>query len=213
MTPQFQPVTRWHSRMLCISLQRTSFWESSYLDGPWVWPRGQSAAALHLMSCVWDCSALADDHLLNVTLAIYGGNDPRPSNHRQSRAPRSIQQLARSQQQWPRCHGSNGEWTDRYVVYLKSTLLVLKNIDPQFKVISIFSLLQVMRWVFEYQLCLRISSYITKTTANTLAFTFALLALYQDEQEKLYEHIKSVIPDGRIPVSYIFSSLSDRPGC
>ncbi|KAJ3552925.1 hypothetical protein NM688_g3892 [Phlebia brevispora] len=38
-----------------------------------------------------------------------------------------------------------------------------------------------------------------ETTAHTLCFTFGLLALYQDEQEKLYQHIKSVIPDGRIP--------------
>ncbi|KAF5311992.1 hypothetical protein D9619_003403 [Psilocybe cf. subviscida] len=38
-----------------------------------------------------------------------------------------------------------------------------------------------------------------ETTAHTLAFTFGLLALYQDEQEKLFEHIKSVIPDGNNP--------------
>jgi len=38
-----------------------------------------------------------------------------------------------------------------------------------------------------------------ETTAHALAYTFALLVLYQDEQEKLYEHIKSVIPDGRMP--------------
>lgn len=39
-----------------------------------------------------------------------------------------------------------------------------------------------------------------QTTAHTLGFTFGLLALYQEHQEKLYQHIKSVIPDGRIPV-------------
>jgi len=38
-----------------------------------------------------------------------------------------------------------------------------------------------------------------ETTAHTLCFTFALLALYQEEQEKLYKHIKSIIPDDRIP--------------
>jgi cytochrome P450 len=36
-----------------------------------------------------------------------------------------------------------------------------------------------------------------ETTAHTLCFTFALLALYPEEQEKLFEHIKSVIPDGQ----------------
>ncbi|KAK0239242.1 cytochrome P450 [Armillaria nabsnona] len=34
---------------------------------------------------------------------------------------------------------------------------------------------------------------------HTLAFTFALLALYPDQQEILYRHIKTVIPDGRNP--------------
>ncbi|SJL04168.1 uncharacterized protein ARMOST_07528 [Armillaria ostoyae] len=34
---------------------------------------------------------------------------------------------------------------------------------------------------------------------HTLAFTFALLALYLDQQEALYCHIKNVIPDGRNP--------------
>ncbi|KAG2009641.1 614/534 cytochrome P450 [Coprinopsis cinerea AmutBmut pab1-1] len=38
-----------------------------------------------------------------------------------------------------------------------------------------------------------------ETTAHALCFAFALLALYQDEQEALYEHIKSVLPDGRDP--------------
>ncbi|TFK49124.1 cytochrome P450 [Heliocybe sulcata] len=38
-----------------------------------------------------------------------------------------------------------------------------------------------------------------ETTAHTLCYVFGLLALYQDEQEILYQHIKSVIPDGRIP--------------
>ncbi|KIM40203.1 hypothetical protein M413DRAFT_446366 [Hebeloma cylindrosporum] len=38
-----------------------------------------------------------------------------------------------------------------------------------------------------------------ETTAHTLSFTFALLALYPEEQDKLFEHIKSVIPDGQKP--------------
>ncbi|ESK89419.1 cytochrome p450 [Moniliophthora roreri MCA 2997] len=38
-----------------------------------------------------------------------------------------------------------------------------------------------------------------ETTAHTLAYTFALLAFYQDEQEILYKHIKSIMPDDRIP--------------
>ena len=32
-----------------------------------------------------------------------------------------------------------------------------------------------------------------QTTAHTLCFTFALLALYPDEQERLYQHIKGVM--------------------
>lgn len=42
---------------------------------------------------------------------------------------------------------------------------------------------------------------IVKTTAHTLCFVFALLALYPDKQETLYQHIKAIIPDGRVPVS------------
>ncbi|KAF8811211.1 cytochrome P450 [Phlegmacium glaucopus] len=37
-----------------------------------------------------------------------------------------------------------------------------------------------------------------ETTAHTLCFAFALLALYPDEQEKLFEHINSVT-NGRLP--------------
>jgi cytochrome P450 len=32
-----------------------------------------------------------------------------------------------------------------------------------------------------------------QTTAHTLCFSFALLALYPDEQERLYQHIKEVM--------------------
>ncbi|KAF5354678.1 hypothetical protein D9756_005393 [Leucocoprinus leucothites] len=38
-----------------------------------------------------------------------------------------------------------------------------------------------------------------ETTAHTLSFSFALLALYPNIQEKLFQHIKEVIPDGRRP--------------
>ncbi|KIP05981.1 hypothetical protein PHLGIDRAFT_107570 [Phlebiopsis gigantea 11061_1 CR5-6] len=42
-----------------------------------------------------------------------------------------------------------------------------------------------------------------ETTAHTLCFTFGLLALYQEQQEKLYQQIRSVIPEGRIPSALI----------
>jgi len=38
-----------------------------------------------------------------------------------------------------------------------------------------------------------------ETTGHTLCFTFALLALHPDEQESLYQHIKQLLPDGRLP--------------
>ncbi|KAF8172489.1 cytochrome P450 [Pholiota molesta] len=38
-----------------------------------------------------------------------------------------------------------------------------------------------------------------ETTAHTLCFAFGLLALYPDEQQKLYEHIKSVLVDDTDP--------------
>ncbi|KAE9395447.1 cytochrome P450 [Gymnopus androsaceus JB14] len=38
-----------------------------------------------------------------------------------------------------------------------------------------------------------------ETTAHSLCFTFALLALYPEQQELLFQHIKSVLPDGRMP--------------
>ncbi|EKM76286.1 hypothetical protein AGABI1DRAFT_45036, partial [Agaricus bisporus var. burnettii JB137-S8] len=48
-----------------------------------------------------------------------------------------------------------------------------------------------------------------ETTAHTLCYTFALLALHPDEQEKLYQHIKSVIQDPRAP-TYDEMSLLTR---
>ena len=38
------------------------------------------------------------------------------------------------------------------------------------------------------------------TTASILSFAVALLATHQEEQEELYGHIRSVVPDGRLPV-------------
>ncbi|GLB37532.1 putative cytochrome P450 [Lyophyllum shimeji] len=38
-----------------------------------------------------------------------------------------------------------------------------------------------------------------ETTAHTLCFTFAMLALYPDEQEILYQHIQSVLSSGKGP--------------
>lgn len=38
-----------------------------------------------------------------------------------------------------------------------------------------------------------------ESSTNTLCFTMALLALYPDEQEALFEHVQSVLGDGRIP--------------
>ena len=41
-----------------------------------------------------------------------------------------------------------------------------------------------------------------QTTAHTLCFSFALLALYPDEQERLYQHIESVMSSlNGMPVS------------
>ncbi|KAH6912981.1 614/534 cytochrome P450 [Coprinopsis sp. MPI-PUGE-AT-0042] len=47
-----------------------------------------------------------------------------------------------------------------------------------------------------------------ETTAHTLCFTFALLALYEEEQEKLYQHISSVLPDKRLPAYEDMPSLT-----
>jgi len=39
-----------------------------------------------------------------------------------------------------------------------------------------------------------------ETIASSLSFAIALLATHQDEQEELYKHVRSVVPDGRLPV-------------
>ncbi|KAF5354491.1 hypothetical protein D9758_012427 [Tetrapyrgos nigripes] len=41
-----------------------------------------------------------------------------------------------------------------------------------------------------------------ETTAHTIAYVLALLALYHNEQEKLFQHIKSILPDGPIPMKH-----------
>jgi len=48
-----------------------------------------------------------------------------------------------------------------------------------------------------------------QTTAHALGIAFGLLALYPDEQEKLYQHIISVLPDGRLPVRS-HNAVSDK---
>ncbi|KAJ7595400.1 cytochrome P450 [Mycena floridula] len=45
-----------------------------------------------------------------------------------------------------------------------------------------------------------------ETTAHTLCYALALLALFPDEQEKLYQHCKDIIPDDQVP-TYQDSSL------
>ena len=39
-----------------------------------------------------------------------------------------------------------------------------------------------------------------ETTSSALSYAIALLAVHQEEQEELYKHIRSVVPDGRLPV-------------
>ncbi|KDQ10983.1 hypothetical protein BOTBODRAFT_136260 [Botryobasidium botryosum FD-172 SS1] len=47
-----------------------------------------------------------------------------------------------------------------------------------------------------------------ETTAHALAFSFGLLACYPEEQQKLYDHIISVLPDGRFPTYEDVHSLT-----
>ncbi|OJA09560.1 hypothetical protein AZE42_01136 [Rhizopogon vesiculosus] len=49
---------------------------------------------------------------------------------------------------------------------------------------------------------------IDETVSHSLAFALALLALYPDKQEELYQQIKRVLPDGRIPTYDDIPSLS-----
>ncbi|KAG1838016.1 cytochrome P450 [Suillus subalutaceus] len=47
-----------------------------------------------------------------------------------------------------------------------------------------------------------------RTRAHTFSFAFALLALHPDKQEEMYQHIKRVLPDGRIPTCDDMPSLA-----
>ncbi|EPS98786.1 hypothetical protein FOMPIDRAFT_1037349 [Fomitopsis schrenkii] len=47
-----------------------------------------------------------------------------------------------------------------------------------------------------------------ETTANTIAFAFVMLALYQDEQEKLYQNIMGVAPGNGLPAYEDMGKLS-----
>jgi len=38
-----------------------------------------------------------------------------------------------------------------------------------------------------------------ETTASALSFAIALLATHPEEQEELYQHVRSVVPEGRLP--------------
>jgi len=46
-----------------------------------------------------------------------------------------------------------------------------------------------------------------KSTAHTLGFAFGLLALYPEEQDTLYKHICTALPDGRSPVRSIYDVI------
>jgi hypothetical protein len=39
-----------------------------------------------------------------------------------------------------------------------------------------------------------------ETTASVMSFAIGLLATHPEEQEELYKHVRSVVPDGRLPV-------------
>lgn len=52
-----------------------------------------------------------------------------------------------------------------------------------------------------------------QTSAHTLAYSFILLALYQEEQEKFYQNIKQTLGDGRTPSYEEFSTLSYSMAC
>ncbi|KAJ3484829.1 hypothetical protein NLI96_g5370 [Meripilus lineatus] len=52
-----------------------------------------------------------------------------------------------------------------------------------------------------------LGSQIPKSTGHTLCFAFALLALYPQEQERLYEEIITIFPDGRLPTYEDANSL------
>jgi cytochrome P450 len=50
-----------------------------------------------------------------------------------------------------------------------------------------------------------------ETTASVMSFAISLLATHPEEQEELYKHVRSVVPDGRLPVrrsSFHYSLLT-----
>ena len=47
----------------------------------------------------------------------------------------------------------------------------------------------------------RLISVVLQTSGHTLCFVLNMLAVYQEEQEVLYQHIQDVLPDDRLPVS------------
>jgi cytochrome P450 len=46
-----------------------------------------------------------------------------------------------------------------------------------------------------------------ETTASAISFAIGLLATHPEEQEELYKHIRSVVPDGRLPVRRFISII------
>ncbi|KAI0919986.1 hypothetical protein AcW1_002899 [Taiwanofungus camphoratus] len=52
-----------------------------------------------------------------------------------------------------------------------------------------------------------------ETTAHASTATLALLALYEDEQEKVVQHIRQVLPDGRDPTFDDFAKLDKVMAC
>ena len=45
-----------------------------------------------------------------------------------------------------------------------------------------------------------------QTTAHTLVFAFALLALYPDEQDRLYQEVIKYLPTNEPPVSFLVTT-------
>jgi hypothetical protein len=66
---------------------------------------------------------------------------------------------------------------------------------------------EAIRWVL-YRLHYLVSL-VDQTTARVLCYVFLLLALFPEEQDKLYNHIKEVIGD-REPVSVSIYSEQAR---
>ncbi|PCH40705.1 cytochrome P450 [Wolfiporia cocos MD-104 SS10] len=76
------------------------------------------------------------------------------------------------------------------------TCLLKANDDGVSKGAAHLSDSEVMGNIFAFLVAGAIPNF---TTAHSLAFALILLALHQDEQRALYQHIKSVLPDGRVP--------------